>query len=352
MDSPTLVSWQSAFWGLVPIAINSMSQPTGKVCDAPRAISPWMRVSPIICFLDMLSIICRLVYYSISKRSVQAASTIIMTQRYAYDHDDAESALADFRYDAPLRWASFLLSIAQIAKLFAAQGLIWTKLWASMYLASFLVVELFVSLSRLWLPATWPPTRWPAGPEDVPNPMGARSLPYISIAASTIFALFFAIQAVASVFEHYGRHFNALDCTGMVLLICGGPAFIPSSLYSYTVRRDPAGVPRAGILLFAVVAVPSVYLFAFLQHDNSPLTIKTTNILVPVMIVVWAIICLAWASSTFARADTGAPGSLRNLERALSRYFFCFNVVVAVMYYAFSYDPQGTYKPAWTEKLG
>jgi hypothetical protein len=265
----------------------------GKVCDAPYAVGPWIRVSPIICFLDMLSIICRLVYYSISKRSARAASTLIMTQRYAYNHKNAESALADFRYDAPFHWAIFLLSILQIVKLFAVQGLVWTRLWASMYLASFMVVELFVFLSRRWLPVNWPPTCLPAKVGDIPRPTGSRSLPYISIAASIIFVLYFVMQAVTSALEYYGRKFSALDC-GMVLLTCGGVAFIPLSYYPHTIQKNRGGVSGASISL---------------------------------------------------------PGSLRNLNLALSRVFFCSNVMAAVLYYAFSYDPQGTYKPAWIDRL-
>lgn len=393
MENSNLVSWQTVFWGLAPIAVNSMGQPAGKVCDAPSAIGFWLRVSPIICFLDMLSILYRLVSYTISQGSVSKASKIILTQRYTYDyechtchkareaqqvqedhefeeapqaHRDHEAReaqnsindnLGDFRKNASLRWVSFLLSISQIVKLYAAQGLVWSKLWTSMYLASFLTVEMFVLISRKALSK---PLTQKLESEHQPRRSGPKSLPYISVAASTIFASYFIIQAVASALEQYGRPFNKLGCTGIVLLVGGGGAFIPSYLYSLMADTRLGNKPSTSfykdnyaiLLLFAVLAVPSVYLLASLELDNSPLATKTMKILVPVMIALWATTCLAWASITFEQEDPKAPGSLKELDLALAKYFLFINVTAAALYYGFSYDPQGTYKPPWTERLG
>ena len=49
VTGPSLVSWPEAFGGLVPFALIAMGSPSRRVCDAPSAIGPWMRVSPIIC---------------------------------------------------------------------------------------------------------------------------------------------------------------------------------------------------------------------------------------------------------------------------------------------------------------
>ncbi|KNG46709.1 hypothetical protein TW65_06622 [Stemphylium lycopersici] len=391
MENSNLVSWQTVFWGLAPIAVNSMGQPAGKVCDAPSAIGFWLRVSPIICFLDMLSILYRLVSYTISQGSVSKASKIILTQRYTYDYEchtchkareaqqvqedhefeeapqahrdhEAQEAqnsindnLGDFRKNASLRWVSFLLSISQIVKLYAAQGLVWSKLWASMYLASFLTVEMFVLISRKALSK---PLTQKLESEHQPRRSGPKSLPYISVAASTIFASYFIIQAVASALEQYGRPFNKLGCTGIVLLVGGGGAFIPSYFYmaDTLTKNETSRISNdtnyARLLLFAILAVPSVYLLASLEHDNSPLATKTMKSLVPVMIAVWAAICLVLASIIFKKADSKAGGLFKDLDHALSKYFLFINVTAAALYYGFSYDPQGTYKPPWTERLG
>ena len=160
-----------------------------------------------------------------------------------------------------------------------------------MYLASFLTVEIFVLISRKWLSE---PLTVELAPEYQPRRSGATSLPYISVAASTVFALYFIIQAVASALEQYGRPFNKLGCTGIVLLVGGGGAFIPSSLYSYVAGNRPKNTTptrrndttSARLLLISVIAVPSVYLLASLEHDNSSLPTRTMKILVPVMIAV------------------------------------------------------------------
>lgn len=308
-----------------------------------------MRISPIICFVDMLSIILRLVVYSIRERDFRKASELVMTQRYAYDAESADSALSEFRYNAPIRWISFLASVSQIVKLFALQGLIWTKVWAAMYLGLFLTVEIQVFVSRRWLPDSWPPPF--LEPKYIPRSGGARSLPYISSALGTIFSMFFLISAVASAFKHQGRSFNTLDCTGIILLACSSVAFLPSSYYSYVVRKDKRRALAAIILLAAVILVPLGYLFAFLQHNTGMLSPRVLNYLVPGLIILWAMLSLSWASVTFAKAGLSFDAKTR-IEGSLATVFFGLNLITALLFYMFEYDPTGTVKPAWTENLG
>jgi hypothetical protein len=328
-----------------------MSQPAGKVCDAPRSIGPLMRVSPIICFLDMLSIILRSVVYSIRKRSIKHGRTLVMTQRYAYDYETAESALSEFKYSSPIRLINFLASVSQIVKLFAFQSILWTKIWATMYLAFFLTVELHVFVSKRWLPRPWPPTIQQADPEHIPRTSDFRSLPYISTTLGAFFAVSFMINATALALSHRDRPINTADCTGIILLICSLAIFVPSSCYSYVARGDDRDLTMAQISLAVVVLVPVVYLLALVQHTTVSLAPQVSNYLMLGLVLIWTFASLNWASVTFSEAGL-AWYIKRRIENVLAFVFFILNLIAALLYYRFGYNPAGTIKPAWTESLG
>jgi len=66
---PSQVSWQSAFWALVPITLNTMTQPSGMILDGmildmPSRYGFFLRSSPIICFLDTIYVLSSLIYYT------------------------------------------------------------------------------------------------------------------------------------------------------------------------------------------------------------------------------------------------------------------------------------------------
>jgi hypothetical protein len=56
------VSWQTCFWILVTLALNTMAQPCGKVCNSDSRYSMYMLSFPFICIADMLSIFSRVGY--------------------------------------------------------------------------------------------------------------------------------------------------------------------------------------------------------------------------------------------------------------------------------------------------
>lgn len=193
VTGPSLVSWPEAFGGLVPFALIAMGSPSRRVCDAPSAIGPWMRVSPIICLLDMLSIYLRLFKYSFQHGPVEAIQRL-MVQRFGF-----ESEVSDFsqiaRHTYTFRVVMFVFSIWSMIRLFTYEGMILTKLWAAVYLASFLTIEGLVFVSRTCLHQPWPqaqlqPDGVDAAPDFMPDASGPQSLPYQSIALSVAFALY------------------------------------------------------------------------------------------------------------------------------------------------------------------
>ena len=177
----SLVSWPEAFGGLVPFALIAMGSPSGRVCDAPSAIGPWMRMSPIICLLDMLSISLRLFKYSFSHGPVEAIRRL-MVQRFGL-----ESEVSDFSQRARRTYTfqvvMFVFSIWSMIRLLAYEGMIFTKLWAAMYMASILTIQCLVFVSRTCLHQSWPqellqPESIDAAPDFMLDASSPQSLPY------------------------------------------------------------------------------------------------------------------------------------------------------------------------------
>ncbi|KAF1977403.1 hypothetical protein BU23DRAFT_295683 [Bimuria novae-zelandiae CBS 107.79] len=146
-DDNTL-SWGSVFTGgLLPIALGFTGYPGGKICDAPAAIGPWLRVSPIMCTLDMLVFLLRLQYYTLRTWSCRLGFRIVMTQLYGYD-DAVTGAFEDFRKSPYTRLFGFLFVIPSFVKLYAVDGLVWTKVWLCMYIAPYVAFEAVCLESR------------------------------------------------------------------------------------------------------------------------------------------------------------------------------------------------------------
>lgn len=359
------VSWQSAFWGLVPIALNSMVQPSGKVCDSPAAIGHLLRVSPVMCVFDAVTVLVRTVVYTITTRSFSAANRRILIQRYTADDDNAGD-VQNFKENTVTRWIAIALSVPQIVKLFAFQGTPLTQTCAAMFLGSFVLVELLVVVPKAL-------TTRPFEADEETNGAGADSLPYLTVAASACLVLYAVARALVAILEPYHFTLDTLQCTGLTIFVCGCTAFVPSGLYSHILRRRapvpngavanpeaPAARPRGrteNFLLLLITAVPVVYflLTFFLspeRTDKEPLDATVSNIVALVMIGIWALLCLLWASATFKAVRSRGRESAKRVEIILSWYFWALHLVAAVLCYRYIYDPERTVKPVWTENLG
>ena len=140
---PEEVTWQCAYWALVPIAINTMTQPSGKVLGFPSSYGLSLRSSPIVCACDTLYIIAAFIHQTIGHGSTRVAARVILKQRFSDAANDSESgSFAQFQRNTVVRLVLFILSaLLGIIKLYGMRGVPWTKAWAGMYWSSFLVLE-------------------------------------------------------------------------------------------------------------------------------------------------------------------------------------------------------------------
>ena len=166
-------------------------------------------------------------------------------------------------------------------------------------------------------------------------------------------SLYFGMEATQAIFEKHGHAIGHLHCVGIVLLVCGIPPAILTSMYAYTVGRHAGRVRFArssGVLLLAVVIVPGCYLISWINSKPGDSTVS--RILGTLKIGFWVGLYLWWAGNTLEPVVLAGREVALKAEYFLSRYFFCFNITIALLFYRFSYELAGTKIPSWAESLG
>ena len=143
--SQNLVSWQSAFLGLVPLALNAMTQPSG--LDKPFSQSSLLfpsRSSPFVCLADALEVLVLVLIHISHGKTLRHAALEVNWQRarsrLGQDVTELEDSPAE-KHPIPFG-ILFIATLLQAIKLFGMQGLPWTTLWAGLYLFSYVVLAM------------------------------------------------------------------------------------------------------------------------------------------------------------------------------------------------------------------
>jgi hypothetical protein len=352
------VSWQSAFWALVAIALNSMCQPSGKVCRFPSADSFYLRSSPIVCAVDSLQTILKSICFLLLGHPPRDAVARIARERFpnaADDDGDREDRFGSWEKHNVKRWIVLGFgSITQIVKLYALRGIPWTQAWATMFFLSWIVTELLVIVAR----------RGRAGVPSVGDHGATRPDQHRETWADVMDS---SIPGACAVFT---------QCVLSVVASIGGanPELTDNKLggaFRFTYHMLPAYIliSAAGALalslLFALILIGIArlfggdmpfelgfgipFFFVFLVGLSS-LMIKH---LTPEDIFSFVVLMLLF--------NVGLPAWLiarkklyesRGFQRATSMSFLLLNFLSTLIYYATRYSPEGTIKPAWTELLG
>lgn len=140
--NPSL-SWIQAFPILPLLALNTMSQPVGRVLGVSAFHSVWLRASPIICALDALGFTFRfLTYCALLHAAPREVMLIIGMNRF--DKAETEHGHRKTTITATmLRLFGFFLGILPPAYMVGVWGdMRGTVAWACMYAGSYLVLEI------------------------------------------------------------------------------------------------------------------------------------------------------------------------------------------------------------------
>ncbi|KAI4097662.1 MAG: hypothetical protein LQ339_006707 [Xanthoria mediterranea] len=325
------VSRSSILWALLPIAFNSMTQPVGRIASnisAERSL--FLRASPFLCILEASAVFCQFTYFTIRTRRPRAALNRISRAKLHLSPDGGPTQLLELQNNAVFRAILFLLGVLpQAVKLYAYEGIAVSQTWASLYLGSWLVLELLVVM----------PARY--GAVEEPEPLNSErasfaidSLVELICCIAIHYCDFMALHYMYVRFEKERQISNQPTSwkdqmtgfgmmTGYIIFSIvriwgGGPALLESSIFS----------------------VNTFFLFDFSRSE-----------------LFWI---FALRFGRFA-AMIGIYGwyterqpvllSMKGYTQFGSVAFWLMHSLTALGSYKFMYDPAGTGKPAWTEYL-
>jgi hypothetical protein len=265
-----------------------------------------------------------------------------------FDDPSREGDLAVLLKNRYARLTLFAFTLSQMVKLYGYSGIPGTQAVATLYLTSFLIIELLVTRHR---PRIDDLAR--SNSKETPiKSSGSDSLAYISIATSVAVTLYFA--AVASR-DMFGRPEDSiLRWSGLVIPVCGATFCVPMYLYSAVNRADFTQLVRPGFLLIILVGLPLLPYMIAPVIERGGLRAIWHDMLASLVVVVWTGICIKFASATtrIVRTGGGVERARKRMEKGAGLFFVGFNVVTAILYYRFSYNPRGTRKAPWTDYLG
>lgn len=109
ISPPNQISWQSAFWSLVPIALNSMTQPSSIVFGFPSKYSFALRSSPILYGFEALYTVVMFVLNAFFLKNPKASALKIAKWRFRYTPGNEEGSLQKLQENTIFRIAIFLL---------------------------------------------------------------------------------------------------------------------------------------------------------------------------------------------------------------------------------------------------
>lgn len=142
-NTQATLSWPSLFWALVAVALNTMSQPSGKTLGFPSRHSFFLRISPFVCGAHVVYSVARLGFLSVEKRTTGSnvnVFAVLMLERFEDAKPTATEAFISARKSVGMLSVLFALgAFLQAVKIFAVIGIPFSKACCAMYLASFLL---------------------------------------------------------------------------------------------------------------------------------------------------------------------------------------------------------------------
>lgn len=337
---PNQVSWQSAFWSLVPIALNSMTQPSGMVLGFPSKYGFALRSSPIVCGFEALYTVVKFVLNAFFLKNPKASALKIAKWRFRDTPGNEEGSLQKLQENTIFRMAIFLLgALPQIIKLCALQGLLWTKVWGLMFLGSFLVLELIVLLLG---------RDWRANNSNLNTSNYEELEDYTGVSivcASLIFSFYFFALGMFQIVEQYLGELRWPYFLGFLLL--GIVYIVNVSSSKHEALMTVAALVLAPLSMFASCNT------AFLLPSLTAVSILPASVTYTILVGASVLFALSLTILTTHRlVQHVRPEFAKFIDFGLGTYFFSLNLLAALLYYAFKYHPEGTVKPSWTDQLG
>ena len=347
MASSNEISWQSAFWSLPPLAINSMMQPLGRCGfeDYDPSLRTYLRSSPIVCAFDAVTIIIRFGIYGWRGLSAPAAAKKIISARNKSIEDTEVGGIRSLEKIPFLRWLVFVLGVLpQVIKLWACSGLPWTEVWGCCYIVSFFIVEGTNILAKIH-------AENPAEDHHLEKRMAMCDR--VCGAVAVLLQLYLlawidlaVIPADPILIRRWQFRFIRLSAIFVAFLIHEPfrrlVVAVQSDTTTVKAREHSLGVFVISMLLiFGILAATfEGYHFSYLYLMFSIISSFSA----------WFLYFIPVAKTQVLLYE---PENKRTGHwNVLAFDFFCRILGLSVFWYAKHYDPTGTFKPGWTGYLG
>ena len=392
MASSNEVSWQSAYYALIPIALNSMLQcrePTGTICGLDPSLRIYLRSSPIVCAMDAAFILIRFPIYvrrhgdirslSLAAKEILAARSLVR-ERLGHEEDGREERrpgrLLNSEFNVYLWYLPIGVGvITQLPKLTAFSGgsgaILWTITWAWLYFGSWFVVEVTYWLARLERDTDLNHPEIKAL-EDVIAPY-EKSCGVLAILVQLGVLAVVDMKAIPPDPDIPLRWFFR----GVRFAAHLAVFVVHFSFFLISCKIDAKRVVPSEYmgLLVVFILVPYIVLAAPQDKRYSAL-----YFMVSIMIsnFSWMLYFFPWTKQCFLFCEPSGRVELRNRGEAQSRRgvleirlprrggesenkgwqnvlafdFFLRIVLFSAYWYIVHYDPTGTIKPPWTNNLG
>jgi len=383
--SPSPVSYQTAFWTLVPLAVSTMTQPSGRVLGSSPQYRTYLRSSPILCSVDALFFLLRLVFSPLVLRiPLRQAIEITIQERYR-DIEDPVEGIQYLEKQTWLRWLWFVLgTLGPAIKLAAMQNVPWTKAWGMMFLGAFVVFESMIFLMKRDKRAGFESLAHEE-PASIPAPVQGfmnvqindinqceirvfvvAVLMHLGIVLWAIWDLW-ALQVPASqIAEELGtprsNRLLQLVLLGYCISLLSFALMVPICFIFVLLSGDI--IRLTGCLLFMGFFV-YVIAFSGAKVDFLPILLGLPSFLNIILFLLTLIAPLflewviRWLCSRYQSLSVNLlmvsetmEGSKPPSEATWTLVFFIVNLIVCNLWYCLRYDLTGTVYPSWTGVFG
>ncbi|KAF7506387.1 hypothetical protein GJ744_011853 [Endocarpon pusillum] len=307
-----------------------------------------LRSNPLLCASDALTVLTSTLYWSIQLRSLLGGARKVARRRFEEPEDEegpprresgrSSSSLQELQRNKIFRTCVFVFgALPQTVKLYAMSGIFWTKVLGSMFVGSFVILEVIVGYLA-------------GGLEDLPrdetaNTDGGRIRPFELLA-----------QAACLTFSFY---YLGLGLYEAVENITGPPSLLNLTIYGVFVTLanlcTMAAVKRRGLVqswaLYGSIGVALVCMSSF----------RTYSVLVPLDTylrpeldgsVIYKVLYFLTISASVHWALVATIQGYRELhlfqltrrvhyiDISLGIFFICVNLASALTFYAYKFNPR------------
>ncbi|KAK0613237.1 hypothetical protein B0T14DRAFT_275587 [Immersiella caudata] len=389
------VSWQTAWWALIPLATTCMLQPCGNILGLKKtsgATRFYARASPVVCLADTAYTLSTLVLcINLNRHKFVANLKYELGLRFSrhngngavgpQEQPDCECGAGGQRegdiegeddidgdfITSPEKsrlWRFLFLGLSgtgcQTVKLVAMKGVPWTQAWALMFSVSIVVGEvltfmngmssLTVSDGEVLVRPGWRSSRWYLWSTEMTGELH-QVVPFL-----------FNFPLVAWGFValmHRGSPLESADAGFTYLILAYSATMMVMTIGALWDMRTRLRAEEVLLILVSQLALLRAVLWGLLIL---PLQISMHGDRIELQDVLYSFLFI-FAGSLPSILLILATRALR--VRVLQRFLrirsriernafliFLTSFLVSVVYYAVAFDPTATYKPDWTDVFG